>query len=225
MMIGGFQKLTLLDYPNHVACIVFTTGCNFNCGYCQNSTLINSFNFESIDENIIFSYLSKRKGIIDGVVITGGEPTVQKGLKGFIKKVKDLGFKVKLDTNGYNDDVLKDLIENNLLDYVAMDIKETFEKYYLVIGRKIDTTHILNSINILENSNIPHEYRTTIIKEYHTINDIVEIISYFNNNTPYYLQNFKNSSNVLDTSLHGFSYEELEAFNTCIKEKRTIKIR
>ena len=225
MIIGGFQKTTLLDFPNHVACIIFTKGCNFRCPFCQNSTLIGINHEDEITEEYIFDYLIKRQGILDGVVITGGEPTVQKDLKEFIKKIRKLGYKVKLDTNGYNPVVLKELIDENLLDYVAMDVKHTFEKYHIVAGKMINTDFILESIKILEESNVKHEFRTTIIKEYHTIEDIIEITSYFNKDTPYYLQNFKNSSNVLDKSLHGFESFELEEFNTCVLENRKIKIR
>ena len=225
MIIGGFQKTTLLDFPNHVACIIFTKGCNFRCPFCQNSTLIGINHEDEITEEYIFDYLIKRQGILDGVVITGGEPTVQKDLKEFIKKIRKLGYKVKLDTNGYNPVVLKELIDENLLDYVAMDIKQTVEKYHMVAGKMINTDFILESIKILEESNVKHEFRTTIIKEYHTIDDIIEITSYFNKGTPYYLQNFKNSSNVLDKSLHGFESFELEEINTCVLENRKIKIR
>ena len=225
MIIGGLQKTTLLDFPNHVACIIFTKGCNFRCPFCQNSTLIGINHEDEIDEEYIFDYLIKRQGILDGVVITGGEPTVQKDLKEFIKKIRKLGYKVKLDTNGYNPVVLKELIDENLLDYVAMDIKQTVEKYHIVAGKMINTDFILESIKILEESNVNHEFRTTIIKEYHTIDDIIEITSYFNKDTPYYLQNFKNSSNVLDKSLHGFENFELEEINTCVLENRKIKIR
>jgi len=225
MIIGGFQKTTLLDFPNHVACIIFTKGCNFRCPFCQNSTLIGINHEDEITEEYIFDYLIKRQGILDGVVITGGEPTVQKDLKEFIKKIRKLGYKVKLDTNGYNPVVLKELIDENLLDYVAMDIKQTVEKYHIVAGKMINTDFILESIKILEESNVNHEFRTTIIKEYHTIDDIIEITSYFNKDTPYYLQNFKNSSNVLDKSLHGFESFELEEINTCVLENRKIKIR
>jgi len=225
MIIGGFQKTTLLDFPNHVACIIFTKGCNFRCPFCQNSTLIGINHEDEITEEYIFDYLIKRQGILDGVVITGGEPTVQKDLKEFIKKIRKLGYKVKLDTNGYNPVVLKELIDENLLDYVAMDIKQTVEKYHIVAGKMINTDFILESIKILEESNVNHEFRTTIIKEYHTIDDIIEITSYFNKDTPYYLQNFKNSSNVLDKSLHGFENFELEEINTCVLENRKIKIR
>lgn len=226
MIIGGLQKTTLLDFPNHVACIIFTKGCNFRCPFCQNSTLIGINHEDEISEEYIFDYLIKRQGILDGVVITGGEPTVQKDLKEFIKKIKNLGLKVKLDTNGYNPNVLKELIDENLLDYVAMDIKHSIEKYHLIVGKNINTNYILESIKILEESNVDHEFRTTIIKEYHDIDDIINITKLISLDTKYYLQNFRNSSNVLDKSLHGFTNEELDYINSCIKNIRNkIKIR
>ena len=225
MIIGGLQKTTLLDFPNHVACIIFTKGCNFRCPFCQNSTLIGINHEDEISEEYIFDYLIKRQGILDGVVITGGEPTVQKDLKEFIKKIRKLGYKVKLDTNGYNPNVLKELIDENLLDYVAMDIKHSIEKYHLIVGKNINTNYILESIKILEKSNVDHEFRTTIIKEYHDIDDIINITKLISLDTKYYLQNFRNSSNVLDKSLHGFTNEELEEINTHVLENRKIKIR
>ncbi len=225
MIIGGLQKTTLLDFPNHVACIIFTKGCNFRCPFCQNSTLIGINHEDEISEEYIFDYLIKRQGILDGVVITGGEPTVQKDLKEFIKKIRKLGYKVKLDTNGYNPNVLKELIDENLLDYVAMDIKHTFEKYHIVAGKILNTDNILESIKRLEESDVCHEFRTTIIKEYHDIDDIINITKLISLDTKYYLQNFRNSSNVLDKSLHGFTNEELEEINTHVLENRKIKIR
>lgn len=226
MKIAGFQKLTLLDYPNHVACIIFTKGCNFRCPFCQNSNIINDNFDELINEKDIFDYLEKRKKILDGVVITGGEPTINKDLKDFIIKIKTLGLKIKLDTNGYNPIMLKKLIDEKLVDYVAMDIKQTMEKYKLVSGVNINKDNILESIKILEESDIDHEFRTTVIKEYHTLEDIINICSLFSEDTKYYLQNFRNSPNVLNKNLHGFTKEELDYMNTLLQERnKKIKIR
>ena len=129
MKIAGFQKLTLLDYPSKVACIIFTQGCNYKCPYCQNSGLIDHSNEDLIDEEEIFKYLDKRKGIIDGIVISGGEPTIQKDLKDFMKKVKEKGFLIKLDTNGSNPKLVEEIINEKLVDYIAMDIKNVLEEY------------------------------------------------------------------------------------------------
>ena len=217
MNIAGVQKVTLLDYPGKVACEIFTQGCNFECPFCQNSSLIPITNTGEFSEEEIFEYLNLRKNILDGVVITGGEPTVQKDLKGFIKKIKDLGLLVKLDTNGGNPKVLQELIDEDLVDYVAMDIKNIFNKYNITAGKKINLDNIKKSIEILKASKIDYEFRTTIIKEMHSLDDIISICKLVGN-AKYYLQNFEDSENVLDHSLHGFSREELLFIDKYLKD-------
>ncbi len=212
MNIEGMQKLSLLDYPNKLSCIIFTHGCNFRCPFCQNSTLIDNNYEECIDENEIFKYLEKRKGILEGVVISGGEPTLQRNLKSFIKKIKDMGYYVKLDTNGFNSKVLKELIDLELIDYVAMDIKNEMCKYSVTCGlNQMKVDNILESINILENSKIDYEFRTTIMKEYHDIESIKGILKLIGSKPKYFLQNFRLSENVMDKNIHGFSVEELRS--------------
>lgn len=209
MIVSGMQKLTLLDYEGKLACMLFTPGCNFKCPFCQNSGLIIDCDYPVIPEKEIFKYLSARKNILDGVVISGGEPTLQKELKIFIKKIKDLGLLVKLDTNGYNWKVVKELIDENLIDYIAMDIKNDLDNYDIISGlKKIDTSRIKTSIEIIKNSNISHEFRTTIIKGVHTIDNIEKIISLVGS-SKYFIQNFKMSEMVIDKSLESFSREEL----------------
>lgn len=209
MIVSGMQKLTLLDYEGKLACMLFTPGCNFKCPFCQNSGLIIDCDYPVIPEKEIFEYLSARKNILDGVVISGGEPTLQKELKIFIKKIKDLGLLVKLDTNGYNWKVVKELIDENLIDYIAMDIKNDLDNYDIISGlKKIDTSRIKTSIEIIKNSNISHEFRTTIIKGVHTIDNIEKIISLVGS-SKYFIQNFKMSEMVIDKSLESFSREEL----------------
>lgn len=217
MNIAGVQKVTLLDYPGKVACEIFTQGCNFECPFCQNSSLIPITNTGEFSEEEIFEYLNLRKNILDGVVITGGEPTVQKDLKGFIKKIKDLGLLVKLDTNGGNPKVLQELIDEDLVDYVAMDIKNIFNKYNITAGKKINLDNIKKSIEILKASKIDYEFRTTIIKEMHSLDDIISICKLVGN-AKYYLQNFEDSENVLNHSLHGFSREELLFIDKYLKD-------
>ena len=217
MNIAGVQKVTLLDYPGKVACEIFTQGCNFECPFCQNSGLIPITNTGEFSEEEIFEYLVLRKKILDGVVITGGEPTVQKDLKGFIKKIKDLGLLVKLDTNGGNPKVLQELIDEKLVDYVAMDIKNIFNKYNITAGKKINLDNIKKSIEILKASKIDYEFRTTIIKEMHSLDDIISICKLVGN-AKYYLQNFEDSENVLNHSLHGFSREELLFIDKYLKD-------
>ena len=209
MKISGFSKLTLLDFPGVMACEIFTQGCNIRCPFCQNSSLIEMNDNYNYTEEEVMDYLERRKKILDGIVITGGEPTVQKDLVRFIQDVKNLGYKVKLDTNGFRPTVLKELLDKNLLDYVAMDIKNSFEKYNVTCGMKsIAIENVKKSIEILKNSNIKHEFRTTIIKEYHTKQDILKILDIIGD-SKYYLQNFEMSADVIDKNLHGFSDYEL----------------
>ncbi len=217
MVIDGFEQVTLVNYPGYVACIIFTRGCNFKCPFCQNGTLLNNDASQGkIKEQDIFSYLDKRKKIIDGLCISGGEPLLQKDLRLFIQKVKDLGFKVKLDTNGSNPQLLKELIDEHLLDYVAMDVKNTWDKYGLTIGHKhFDTSVIMESIKILKESAIDHEFRTTMVKEFHTLEDIKKICYYLGSTEKYYLQNFVDSENVIKKGLHSFSQAEI---NNIVKE-------
>lgn len=212
MQISGLQKLTLLDFPNRIACTIFTCGCQFKCPFCQNSSLV--FVNEKtplISEEEIFEFLKTRVGILDGVCITGGEPTLQKDLKDFIKKIKNLGFLVKLDTNGYRPEVLKELLDENLLDYVAVDIKNSYEKYGLTTGVKnLDTSKIDDTIRILLSSSIKFEFRTTVVKEFHEMNDFDEIAKIIKGVRHYYLQQFRDSESCIQSGLHAYSKEELD---------------
>ena len=217
-IIDGFDKLTLLNYPDKVACTIFTKGCNFKCPYCHNSSLISLDKVNDKYEEVM-SYLNKRKGILDGVCITGGEPLIHKSTKDLIIEIKNMGFLVKLDTNGSNPAMLKELIDEKLIDYVAMDIKNTFDKYEMTIGCKTNIDNIKRSIEIIENSNIDYEFRTTIVKELHTIDDIKGIASMLNKKSKYYIQNFRNSDGVLNKNLNGFTKEELEILQKEIKNK------
>lgn len=219
-MIDGFDKLTLLNYPEKMACTIFTKGCNFKCPFCHNSSLIDlSINKDIHDE--VISYLKKRKGILEGVCITGGEPLIHKNIKELIKEIKDIGYLVKLDTNGSNPVLLKELIDSNLIDYVAMDIKNVFSKYNDTIGTKVNIDNIKKSINIIESANIDYEFRTTIIKEYHTIEDIIEIRNMLKKKSKYYIQNFKNSDGVMDKSLTSFKISELEEMKNKLNNENT----
>lgn len=226
MRIEGFQKLTLQDFPNNMACILFTKGCNFRCPFCQNSLLVVDQSLDNlIEEEEIFKYLEKRKKILSGVVISGGEPLIQKDIKEFIKKIKLLGYKVKLDTNGVNHKVLKELIDEDLLDYVAMDIKHTFEKYNMIAGCIVNTNNIKKSIELLKTHKVDFEFRTTIVKEYHNIDDIKEIMRVVDGNK-YFIQNFEDSGSVIEDGLHGFTNDELLFINKKLHEEFTnFKIR
>ena len=226
MKISGFSKLTLVDFPGVISCEIFTQGCNMKCPFCQNSSLIDMNKEHYYKEEEIISYLEKRKKILDGIVITGGEPTMQKDLVKFIEKVKQIGYKVKLDTNGLRPSVLKELLDKNLIDYVAMDIKNSFEKYNITCGvKEIVIENIKKSIEILKNSHIKYEFRTTIIKEYHTKQDILKILDIIGD-SKYYLQNFEMSDDVIDKNLHGFSdYELIEMENILNLKYNNVEIR
>lgn len=221
MQIGGFQKVTLLDFPSKVASIIFTKGCNFRCPYCQNGSLVlDTGNIKLVDMDEILSYLNKRKNVLDGVCISGGEPLIQKNIKELLINLKGMGFLIKLDTNGTNPVMLEELIDLNLVDYVAMDIKNSFSKYGITVGRdNVLLDNIKKSIKILESKGIEHEFRTTIVKELHTVDDVLEIGSLFSSKTRYYLQNYEDSENVIKKGLHGFSFNELLDLKNILKEK------
>ena len=223
MRIGGFNKLTTQDFPGNLACIIFTSGCNFDCDYCYNRDLVESIAPE-IDQDEIFSYLEERKSMLDGVVISGGEPTIWDDLIPFIKKIREYGFKVKLDTNGYRPEVLKEIIDNKLVDYIAMDIKAIFNEYFKVIKKNIDTDKLLESIELIKKSNIDHEFRTTIIKGMHTIEDLDKMIDLVDGD-PYYLQNFRMEDTVKAKKMEGFTEEELKDIKEYFKGKSNVTVR
>lgn len=213
MLIKGLQKLTLLDYPGKVACTVFTGGCNFKCPFCHNASLVTHIDSESICEDDFFSFLNKRTGILEGICISGGEPTLQPDLEDFIKKIKDMGFSVKLDTNGYCPEILKNLCQNGLVDYVAMDIKNSPEKYALTTGiESIDLKKIEESAAYLLNGNIDFEFRTTVVCEYHTHSDFEQIGKWLKSDAKYFLQSFIDSGDTIKPGLNPHNDEKLKAF-------------
>lgn len=211
MKIIGVQKTTLLDFPGHIACTVFLGGCNFKCPFCYNSSLIDGDSSSFIAEKDFFSFLNKRKGILDGVAITGGEPLLNPEIKDFIKKIKELGFKVKLDTNGSFPDSLQSLIEDNLLDYVAMDIKNTFEKYRMTTNCCVNIDNIKRSIQILLEGKIDYEFRTTVVKEFHSIEDFEIISKNIKGAKNYFLQSYQEKDSVLNKTLHPLTKDDLQA--------------
>ena len=218
MVIAGIQKVTLLDYPGKVACTIFTKGCNFHCPFCQNSSLIPITGEGDITEDEVFNYLDLRKNVLDGVVITGGEQKKKKDIKNFIMKIKKLGLLVKVDTNGCNPKMLKELIDAKLIDYVAMDIKNIYSKYDTTAGRKVNLKNIEESVEILKASSIDYEFRTTIAKELHSLEDIRNICELVGSDAKYYLQNFEDSTDVINHSLHGFSRDDLLMIKDYLKE-------
>ena len=223
MKIGGLNKLTTQDFPEHLACIIFTKGCNFNCSYCYNRDLVDN-KAETIDEDYVMAYLYKRRKILDGVVISGGEPTIWDDLIPFIKKVKEFKLDIKLDTNGYNPAMLKELIDNNLVDYIAMDIKAIPDKYMKVINKKIDFNKILESIDLIKKSNIKYEFRTTIMKGVHDKKDIIKILKLIGD-SKLYLQNFQCTDVVKDKNIKSFSRDELLKLKEELKEYPNVIVR
>lgn len=199
MKFAGFIKNSFVDYPNEIAAVAFVLGCNFNCWYCHNKDLIDkdSKKVKLIDENEILDFLKNRNGFLDGLVITGGEPTIYNDLKDFIIKVKGLGLKVKLDTNGTNPKLLEELIKEKLIDFVAMDIKTSIEKYEGIAGVKFETDDIKKSIEILINSNINYEFRTTFAPDVF-IEDIEKIAKMISGAKSYAIQRFNPVKNSED---------------------------
>lgn len=213
MQIHGFNKTTLLDYPGIVAATIFTGGCNFRCPFCQNADLVLNPNSQPlISEEEVLTHLSKRKGITKGVCITGGEPTLQKDLPDFIKKIKELGLLVKLDSNGYRPEIIEELIEDNLLDYIAMDIKSSITGYSRVAGVDVDTEKIRKSISLIMNSGVPYEFRTTVVRELHNTETMKDIATLITGADRYYLQGYEDSERVIMPGFTSYSKEELEEF-------------
>lgn len=201
MIILGLEKLSLVDYEGMICATIFTGGCNFRCPFCHNSGLVNQ-EVLKIEENQVFDYLIKRKGLLDAVTISGGEPTLQPDLKEFIKKVKKIGYKVKLDTNGTRPEVLKDLLKENLLDYVAMDVKNNFNNYSAISGLKqVFIEDIKKSLELLKNSKIRYELRTTLVNQFHDESNIKELSKDLVGHKLLYLQKFVDSGSCLSNGL------------------------
>lgn len=223
MLIGGLQKSSLIDYPEKISAIIFTQGCNLKCSYCHNPELINGIQQTGIDEAQILNFLISRKGKLDGVVITGGEPTLHKDLPEFIKQIKILGFSVKLDTNGTNPEMLESLIHENLIDYVAMDIKAPIEKYKEIVCADVNTDNILKSIDILKKSDIDYEFRTTVIKSQLLTEDFENIGKLIKNSEKYYLQRFVPTKTLNKKFLQEETYSDEEFIPIISNLKNYIK--
>lgn len=210
MNVQGYQKLTLLDYPEKVACTVFTGGCNLRCPFCHNGGLVRTpFAAASIEAEVL-DYLSKRRGLLDGVCITGGEPLLQPDLAKFVEQVKGMGYLVKLDTNGSLPDRLSELLATHLLDYVAMDVKSAPADYEAAVGTAVDVSAFEKSIALIKASDIPHEFRTTAVKGIHTPAQF-EAIGRLLGDEPYFIQQFVDSGNLLGTGCAAFTAKESEA--------------
>lgn len=219
MKIFGLQKLTLLDFPGHVACTVFTGGCNFRCPFCHNSPLVVSIaEQESYDESEILDFLEKRRGILDGVAVSGGEPLLAPRLDEFLVKIRGMGYAVKLDTNGSLPDRLVSLVERGLVDHVAMDVKNSLEKYPLTVGvENFDTAPIRESIRYLLSGKVSYEFRTTVVKQFHTEDDFRSIGPLIQGAEHYYLQQFTDKGNNIVADLDACSPEQMMVFRDIVK--------
>jgi pyruvate formate lyase activating enzyme len=204
MILGGLQKLTLIDYPGHIAATVFTVGCNFRCPFCHNPELVfvtRNAQPETRMEEDFFNLLKARKGKLEGVCITGGEPTLQPDIVDFIRKIKNLGFKVKLDTNGARPDILRKLFSEKLLDFVAMDIKSPPENYAKTSNSKVDIERIKLSVDLIRNSAVDYEFRTTVVPGLHSEKDFEKIGKWISGAKKYVLQAFEDKGKILDPCL------------------------
>ncbi len=217
--LQGLQKLTLLDYPGKVACTLFTGGCNFRCPFCQNSDLLPCHKQGQLSVADTLQFLEQRKsrGLLDGVCITGGEPLLQENMAEFLRELKRLGYAVKLDTNGSFPEKLQELVEANLVDYVAMDIKNSLNRYAETSGTTgLYNSAVAQSAAFLMQGHIPYEFRTTVVKEFHTADDFRQIAEWISGARAYYLQSFADSEQVLQKGLHAYEPSELEAFRQLI---------
>ena len=210
MDIYGLLKLTLLDFPGKVACTVFTGGCNFLCPFCHNTPLVEMSDGVVMTEEEFFAFLDKRQGILDAVCISGGEPLLQKEIIPFMQEIRERGFLVKLDTNGSFPERLREVINSGFCDYIAMDIKNSIERYCETSGKDVDTDSIIESIELIKGCGIDHEFRTTVVKDFHTEDSIRKLTSLIENEKKYFLQAFKESENVMVQGLNGFSAGELQ---------------
>lgn len=213
MQIHGLNKTTLLDYPGIVASTIFTGACNFRCPFCQNGDLVlNPSTLPTISVDEVLAHVDKRKGIIKGVCITGGEPTLQPDLRDFIEELKKRNLLVKLDTNGYRPEILSELISDRLIDYVAMDIKSAPSGYSEVAGVNVNVDKIRESVNILMNSDIDYEFRTTVVRELHNMQTFIEIGEFISGAKQYFLQGYVDSERVIRPGFSSYSHGELEVF-------------
>ena len=221
MIVNGLQKLTLLDFPGKVACTVFFAGCNFRCPFCHNAPLVLSpGKSEQIAEEPVLAFLKKRQGILDGVCITGGEPLLQTALPSFLAKVRALCYAVKLDTNGYFPERLQNLVDAGLLDYIAMDVKNSPEKYPETIGvSTLDLSPVFQSVEYIRSCGVPYEFRTTVVKGLHAAQDMVSLAGWLAGAEHYFLQSFVDSGDTIMPGLRACNQAEMQEFLAIVREK------
>lgn len=221
MQINGLIKTSLVDYPGHLTATLFTPGCNMRCPFCHNSALVlGDESLEQYPESTIYEFLVKRKGILEAICITGGEPTLQQDLLPFLRNVKKLGLKIKLDTNGLNPDVLLSAIDEKLIDFISMDIKNSPEKYTLTSGvNSLSIEQITKSVSLLKSNKIDYEFRTTVVAEFHTYEDFLSIADWLSGSSKYVLQQYKFSPNQLSSQVFkAYSYEQFQTFQNILQK-------
>lgn len=220
MTIEGLQKLTLLDFPGRTACTVFLAGCNFRCPFCHNFDLVAQPSAPLMGEEELLSFLQKRKGLLDGVAITGGEPLMRRELPELLRKIKELGYPVKLDTNGSFPARLKELVAEGLVDYVAMDIKNSPERYGETVGfPKLGLAPTRESVEFLLSNAVDYEFRTTVVQELHRPEDMKAIAEWLKGAKRYYLQQFKQSAQVPNEGLSAPSYQTMQDYLKIVQEQ------
>lgn len=219
MRICGLQKLAMVDYPGKLAATIFTGGCNLRCPFCHNALLVTRLEeSETLDPASILEFLKTRRGLLDGVVLSGGEPLAQDGVDALAGQIKDLGFSVKLDTNGCYPEKLRSLLDRDLVDYVAMDIKNCLPKYPMTVGlRDFDTTPVQKSAALLREGRVEYEFRTTLVREFHTAADLRAIGAWLEGSPKYFLQTFVDSGGLISQGLHGFSSAEMQEFAQVVR--------
>lgn len=219
MRILGLEKVSMVDYPKKICATIFTGGCDFQCVFCHNSGIVHE-NYTPIKTEDVFAYLESRKHLLDAVTISGGEPTIQVDLEDFIIKVREMGFLVKLDTNGSHPAVLKNLIDKNLLDYVAMDIKNNFSNYGEISGNPhFDVKNVKDSLKILQESNVDYELRTTLVAHYHTEENIKKMANELAGESTLYLQKFKDCETCIKSNLEAVPKTQAEEFQKILSKK------
>ena len=220
MRFGGLQKLTLLDYPEHVACTLFTVGCNLRCPFCHNFSMVvgNADNLERLTEEDVLAFLNKRSKVLEGVCVTGGEPLIQPNIEEFLTKVRAMGYSIKLDTNGAFPDKLAGLIERGLIDYVAMDVKNCKEAYADTVGCAVDLGAIEKSVELLKSGVVDYEFRTTVTATFHTADGIKDMAKWLVGAKRLYLQQFVDSGDLIDATVTGVDEETLKKYCEIAKE-------
>ena len=218
MYLGGLQKLTLLDYPGKLACTIFTSGCNYRCPFCHNASLV-THPSEPVSVDDVLEFLKKRRGVLQGVCVTGGEPLLQKDIRDLLRRLRDLGYEIKLDTNGSFPDKLRRAVEEGLVDYVAMDVKNCAAAYGETVGLEpFDTEAVSESVRYLLSDAVDYEFRTTVVREFHDAQRLTALAEWIAGAKRYYLQSFADSGDLICPGLHGYDRDEMEQLRQAVAE-------